>query len=153
MKVMLILILLLRLSLGLFWIDHGIDKVNSGWLTENKLKLRLVKANITASGATKSYLKHFAIPASGVLRYFVTFGELAVGLAFLAGFWMKPAAWGAVFMVLNFKFADSRLWSLEVFGDAYVFPLLLAGLAVAYFAFGAEWTVRRFLPALERYDL
>ncbi|UCH62762.1 MAG: DoxX family protein [Fidelibacterota bacterium] len=149
----LILLLFLRLALGLFWIDHGLDKATGGWLTENKLKTHLTKTSLTATGAPKVYLKHFAIPVSGVLRYLVTLGELAVGLALLAGFWMKPASWGAVFMVLNFKFAGGSFQNLDFIGDAYLFPLLVATLAAAYIEAPKEWSIRRFIPTLDRYEV
>jgi uncharacterized membrane protein YphA (DoxX/SURF4 family) len=148
-----IIMLLLRVALGLFWVDHTIDKMSNGWMTENKLKARLVKTSVTATGMQKAYLKHFAVPASGVLRYFVIFGELAVGLAFLVGFWMKPAAWGAIFMVLNFKFADGRLISWGSFGDPSLFPLLLTTYLLAYIGLDKRWTVKRFIPALDRYEV
>ena len=149
----LFLLLFLRLTLALFWIDHGLDKTTGGWLTENHLKIHLTKTRLTATGAPKTYLKQFAIPGSSVLRYLVTLGELAVGLALLAGFWMKPASWGAAFMVLNFKFADGSFQNLHFLGDAYLFPLLLATLAAAYIEVHKEWTVRRFIPALDRYEV
>lgn len=149
----LLLALLLRVSLGLFWVDHGSDKVSSGWLTENKLAPRMERSNAEAEGVVKAYLERFAIPASGVLRFIVPAGELAVGLAFLAGFWMKPASWGAVFMVFNFKFADGRLGLLGALGDAYLYPLLLAALTVAYLDLGGAWTIKRALPRLKAYDI
>ncbi|MEE9162973.1 MAG: DoxX family protein [Candidatus Neomarinimicrobiota bacterium] len=149
----LLLALLLRVSLGLFWLDHGWDKLSGGWLTENMLAARMERSNTDADGAVKVYLERFAIPASGVLRFIVTAGELAVGVAFLAGFWMKPASWGAVFMVLNFKFADGRLGLLGSLGDAYLYPLLLAALTVAYLDLGREWTIKRALPRLKAYDI
>lgn len=149
----LILLLFLRLALGLFWIDHGLDKTTDGWLSGSQLKIHLTKISLTATGAQKAYLKQFAIPASSVLRYLVTLGELAVGLALLAGFWMKPASWGAAFMVLNFKFAEGSFQNLGFLGDAYLFPLLLATLAAAYVEVRKEWSVRRFIPALDRYEV
>ena len=149
----LIIALLLRLFLGLFWVDHGWGKVSVGWLSENKLVARLERSNTDAQGVTKAYLERFAIPASGILRILVPLGELAVGLAFLAGFWMKPASWGAVFMVFNFKFADGDLGLLGAFGDPYLFPLVLATLLSAYLALGKGWTVKRWLPALDRFDV
>ena len=149
----LIFLLLLRLFLGLFWLDHGWDKASDGWLQENKLEVRLERSLNSAEGWVKSYLERFAIPASNVLRYLVTGGELAVGLAFLAGFWMKPASWGAVIMVLNFKFADGRLGLLGSLSDPYLYPLLLATLTVAHLNLRTDWTVKRLLPALAKYDL
>ncbi|UCH10372.1 MAG: DoxX family protein [Fidelibacterota bacterium] len=148
-----VIMVLLRVALGSFWMDHGIDKMSDGWITDDQLKARLVRSSVTATGLQKAYLEHFAVPASGALRYLVMFGELAIGLAFLAGFWMKPAAWGAGFMVLNFKFADGRLLDLNILGDPSFFPLLLTTLLIAYINFDRSWTLRRFFPILDRYDV
>jgi len=144
---------LLRIFLGLFWIDHGMEKIADRWLTTNKLKPRLMRDLPTASEAPKVYLKNFAIPASGVLRYLITFGEIAVGLALLVGFWLKPAGWGAAFMLVNFKFAGSRLDSIAILGDAYFFPILLATLFVAYYNWDKTWTIKQTLPILDRYEV
>lgn len=148
-----ILLFVLRLVLGLFWMDHGLDKVSGGWLTQDVLKPRLERNLPKAAGLQKVFLEHFAVPASGALHYLVTLGEIAIGISFLVGFWMKPASWGAILMVLSFKLADGRFQSLDVFGDAYLFPLLLAILVVAYATWERKWTIRRFTPIFDRFEI
>ncbi|MEE9466294.1 MAG: hypothetical protein V3W14_12070, partial [Candidatus Neomarinimicrobiota bacterium] len=59
----LIIILALRLFVGLFWLDHGLDKVNAGWLTANSLKPRLLQKSLLAEQPRRTYLNRFAIPA------------------------------------------------------------------------------------------
>ncbi len=149
----LIILLALRLFVGLFWLEHGLNKISSGWLLENKLKPRLVLKSISAHGVRGAYLDNFAVPASRGLGILVALGELAAGIALLTGFWMKPAAWGAVFLVLNIKFAYGDLITLKILGSTSFFPLLLGTLAAGYIDTGKQWTIKRVVPVLERFEV
>ncbi|MCH7939588.1 MAG: DoxX family membrane protein [Candidatus Marinimicrobia bacterium] len=149
----LVILLALRLFVGLFWLENGLNKISAGWLSENKLKPRLVQKSLLAQGVRGAYLDNFAVPASRGLGILVAVGELAVGIAFLAGFWMKPAAWGAIFLVLNIKFAFGDLLTLEILSSSSFFPLLLATLAAGYIDTGKQWTIMRFAPFMERFDV
>ncbi len=148
-----IIILALRLFVGLFWLDHGLEKINDGWLTKNALKPRLVKKSLLAEQPRRTYLNEFAITASRVLGVLVALGETAVGVALICGFWMKPAAWGALFLVLNIRFAYGGLFSWDLFGSSTFFPLLTATWAAAYLQSGRDWTIKKFVPALNRFEI
>ncbi len=149
----LILLVLLRISIGLFWTDHGVAKINSGWLTAEKLKPRLVAKSLGASGIRKFYFQKIALPASPLLRYLVALGETAIGLSLLAGFLMKPAAWSAVLLVINIKYAWGELNPLDIIGSASFLPLLIGTLLVAYAGTSDSWTIKRVVPQLKQYDL
>lgn len=149
----LIIVLALRLFVGLFWLDHGLGKISDGWLTGNSLKPRLVKKSLLAEQPRRTYLNQFAIPASRVLGVLVALGETAVGVALIFGYWMKPAAWGTLFLVVNIKFAYGGLFSWDLFGSSTFFPLLTATWAAAYLQSGREWTIKRFVPALNRFEI
>ncbi len=149
----LIILLALRLFVGLFWLENGLNKISAGWLSENKLKPRLVQKSLIAHGVRGAYLGNFAVPASRGLGILVAVGELAVGIALLTGFWMKPAAWGAIFIVLNIKFAFGDLITLKVLSSSSFFPLLLGTLAAGYIDTGKQWTIMRFAPFMERFDV
>ncbi len=148
----LILLVLLRISIGLFWTDHGVDKIRSGWLTSEKLKARLVVKSLGASGIKKFYFQEFALPASTLLRYLVALGETAIGLALLAGFLMKPAAWSAVLLVVNIKYAWGELNPLDIIGSASFLPLLVGTLLIAYAGTSDSWTIKRIVPKLKQFD-
>lgn len=149
----LIILLALRLFVGLFWLENGLNKISAGWLSENKLKPRLVQKNLLAHGIRGAYLDNFAVPASRGLGILVAVGELAVGIALLTGFWMRLAAWGAIFLVLNIKFAFGDLITLKILSSPSFFPLLLGTLAAAYIDTGKQWTIKRFAPVLERFEV
>ncbi len=146
------IVIIARILLGLFWLDHGYSKLGSGWLTENKMSIRLTKSSLTAPAYAKPYINHVLRPAAAVVQQLVLFGEIAVGLAFVVGFWTKPATWGAIFMVLNFKFIDGRLLSLGAFSDAYLFPLLAAMVLISYVSTSSKGSIMAFIPNLKRYE-
>lgn len=146
------IIIIARILLGLFWLDHGFSKLESGWLAESKLSIRLTGNSLKAPSYVKPYIKHVLQPAAPVVQRMVLFGELAVGLAFVLGFWTKPAAWGAIFMVFNFKFVDGRLLSWAAFGDAYLFPLLVAMILASYLSVSSKGSIMAFIPFLKRYE-
>ncbi len=139
--------------MGLFWTDHGVGKINSGWLSAEKLKPQLVAKSLGATGIRKFYLKNFALPASPLLRYLVALGETAIGVSLLLGFLMKPAAWSAVLLVVNIKFAFGDLARPDIIGSATFLPLVLGTLLSAYAGTSDNWTIKRFIPVLKQYDL
>lgn len=149
----LVILLALRLFVGLFWMEHGIQKISAGWLLGDTLKPRLIQKSATAQGAPEVYLDHFAMPNSRGLGILVALGELAIGLALVTGFWMKPAVWGAIFLVLNIKFAFGELNTVQILGSSSFFPLLLGTLAAGYIDTGKQWTIMRFAPFMERFDV
>ncbi len=146
------IVIIARILLGLFWLDHGLGKLESGWLTENKLSIRLTGNSLKAPSYVKPYIKHVLQPAAPVIQRLVLFGEIAVGLAFVVGFWTKPATWGAIFMVFNFKFVDGRLLSWAAFGDGTLFPLLVAMVLATYLSADNKGSIMTFIPFLKRYE-
>ncbi|MCH8838958.1 MAG: hypothetical protein IIA60_14385, partial [Candidatus Marinimicrobia bacterium] len=60
----LVILLALRLFVGLFWLEHGIQKISAGWLVGDTLKPRLVQKSVSAQGAPEVYLDHFSMPNS-----------------------------------------------------------------------------------------
>ncbi len=146
------IVIIARILLGLFWLDHGISKLESGWLTQDKLSIRMTKSSLTAPAYAKPYIKYVLKPAAPVIQRLVLFGEIAVGLAFVLGFWTKPATWGAIFMLLNFKFVEGRLLSWGAFGEGTLFPLMAAMVLAAYMSVSSKGSISAFIPFLKRYE-
>lgn len=146
------IVIISRILIGLFWLDHGIGKLESGWLTGDKLATRLTGNSLKAPSYVKPYIKHVLQPAAPVVQRMVLFGELAVGLAFVVGFWTKPAVWGAIFMIFNFKFVGGRLFTWATFGDAYIFPLIVAMVLITYLSTRGKGSIMTFIPFLKRYE-
>ena len=66
---------------------------------------------------------------------------------------MKPAAWGTIILLINIKFAYGELGGFEFIGSSSFLPLLLATTLVAYVENPRRWSIKRFLPALEKYEV
>ena len=88
-----------------------------------------------------------------MLRYLVALGETAIGISLLFGFLMKPAAWSAVLLVVNIKYAWGELAPPDIIGSASFLPLLLGTLLIAYAGTSDNWTIKRFIPILKQFDV
>lgn len=86
----------------------------------------------TVGGSTTAlwYLQNIAIPGAPVFARLVLAGELAVGLAMLAGFQVRLAAVAGPFMVMNFHFAMGVLLHWAYLWNGYGPPVLGSLLAL-----------------------
>ena len=143
-----LLIVILRFVMGGFWVAHSHDKW--GWPQGNELERRLQRYSEEGSALERAYVEKFALPNWRTLQFLVIFGELAVGLAFLAGFMTRVAAVGGVFMALNFLFAQGSLISSDILGNPYG-PVTIMATIVAAFAGGeSHWSLSAWLDRRKR---
>jgi uncharacterized membrane protein YphA (DoxX/SURF4 family) len=75
-----------------------------------------------------------------VLARAIPIGEFSVGVAFLLGIRVRPAAVLALFLVLNFLFGTSAFFALEFLRDGTGPPLIAA--LIAMFMHGGAHTRR-----------
>jgi len=157
--------LIVRLYVGWQWLVAGIHKLTgysidfstfgqhsgNSWIFTSHpgaalsgfLQGALTQAN-TANPALGWYgwfVQHIALPGAGVFTYFVTFGEILVGLGLIFGVLTGIAAFFGLFMNLNFLMAgvvsiNPIIGGLALFimlawrvagyygGDRYLLPLL-----------------------------
>jgi uncharacterized membrane protein YphA (DoxX/SURF4 family) len=102
------------------------------WLSQPDLLLnRFVKWAPVASAPVRWYLQHIAIPAAPLLARAIPLGEFSVGVAFILGIAVRPAAILALFLVLNFHFGTSAFFAWEFLRDGTGPPLLAALIAMA----------------------
>lgn len=100
-------IALLRIFIGYIFLNAGLDKIQMNYLTEPILQetlYRWMSQGIDNSMYTK-FLQYVVLNNWQVFSYLVTFGEIAVGLSFIIGFLVRPAALAAIFMNYNFMMA------------------------------------------------
>lgn len=135
-----LLVVILRFVLGGFWFEHSHQKWD--WPRTGELERRFQRNNQDAEGIQKVYLEKFCLPYWRVLQYLVLFGELAVGLSFLFGYLMKPAALGGAFMALNFLFAQGSLLEPGILGNPYGPVVITATLVAAYGGGETRWSLR-----------
>lgn len=120
----------LSLALGVFFLFMALDKI--AWFGDPGLLTRqLHDWQRDAADARGWYLQTVAIPGAPVFARLVPAGELAVGLAFLAGVQVRLAAVAGLFMVLNFHFAMGVLLRYNYLWNGYGPPVLGGLLALA----------------------
>jgi uncharacterized membrane protein YphA (DoxX/SURF4 family) len=120
----------LGIGVGVFFIAMSMNKIQ--WLSQPDLLLnRFVKWAPVASVPVRWYLQHIAIPAAPLLARAIPLGEFSVGVAFILGIAVRPAAILALFLVLNFHFGTSAFFAWEFLRDGTGPPLLAALLAMA----------------------
>jgi uncharacterized membrane protein YphA (DoxX/SURF4 family) len=101
------------------------------WLNRPELLLdRFVTWAPAASPPVRWYLQHIAIPAAPVLARVIPLSEFSVGLAFILGIAVRPAAALALFLVLNFHFGTSAVFAWEFLRDGTGPPLIAALIAM-----------------------
>lgn len=133
--------LVLRLYLASVWLQFGIGKMRGGWLDGDGLHGLL---SAVAAGQTPAPFPFYARVAQllvdtgmdRVLSVAIPFAELAVGLAFLTGVLLVPAAIGAILLNANLILSgvasihfDGRIIALQVL-------LLLAWRVAGYLGLG-----------------
>lgn len=120
----------LGIGVGVFFIAMAMNKVQ--WLSQPDLLLnRFVKWAPVATAPVRWYLQHVAIPAAPLLARAIPIGEFSVGVAFILGIAVRPAAILALFLVLNFHFGTSAFFAWEFLRDGTGPPLLAALIAMA----------------------
>ncbi len=100
-------IALLRIYAGVLFFNAGMSKLSKGFL-EQPLLQQTINHWIESGSADHGYvgfLQNWVLPHWQVFSYMVVFGEIAVGLSFILGFMVRPAALGALLMNINFLFA------------------------------------------------
>jgi len=135
---------ILRIFLGIQWLQSGLDKVNSGWLAYGD---KLVAGASTSPigpnpvGWYVDFMEAVVFPHAFLFQWMVTMGELALGIALLLGILTPLAALGSTFMTINFFLSgfypahDSLPWwlfsSISLIGsgralsvDYYLLPWL-----------------------------
>jgi uncharacterized membrane protein YphA (DoxX/SURF4 family) len=121
---------LLSLLMGSFFIFMGVDKID--WLVDDSFLIgRLQEWLRTAPPVSRWYLEMVAIPGATVFSRLVVLGELAIGMALVAGFRICIASTVAIFMVLNFHFASDVIFHYSYMTNGYGLPIIGGLLALA----------------------
>jgi uncharacterized membrane protein YphA (DoxX/SURF4 family) len=120
----------LSIAMGVFFLFMGLDKI--AWLGDpGRLTAQLRGWHDAAPAPSRWYLETVAIPGAPVFARLVPAGELAVGIALLAGIRVRLAAVAGLFMVLNFHFAMGVLLRYSYLWNGYGPPVLGSLVALA----------------------
>lgn len=134
----------LRIFLGVFFVFEGLGKV--AWLADSGILVGRLAGWMGDAGAvpaTRWYLSHVAMPGAAVFARLVPVGELAAGIALIAGAWTRVAAALAFLMVLNFHVASGALFHMAFLTNGYGLPVLGATLALAVGGLRLPLSLRR----------
>ena len=123
---------LLRILIGVFFLFLGIGKIR--WFADSSILARQLDdwAHAAASGSVSHwYLSRIALPGVPVFARLVPVGEIAGGLALIAGVWTPLVAFLAFFMVLNIHIASGAIFTYGFLTNATGLPVLGSTLALA----------------------
>lgn len=123
---------MLRVALGVFLIMKSTTKF--GWLMDGApliARLTAWSADPDAFWLSGSYAR-MLLPGAPVFARLVLFGELAGGLALLAGFWTRPVALLAMLMILNYHLASGGLVAMDFLSEASGLVVVASLLALAF---------------------
>ncbi len=100
----------LRIWLGIQWLEAGWHKLNDGFDASGFLQGALAKAggeHPAVQGWYAAFLKDFAIPNVKIFNVLIPLGEVLIGLGLILGLMAIPALLAGAFMNLNFLLAGT----------------------------------------------
>ncbi|AEP01113.1 DoxX family protein [Weizmannia coagulans] len=138
---------IIRIWLGIQWLEAGLHKLTGGFDAAGFLKGALAKTageNAEVQGWYAAFLTHFAIPNVHVFNVLIPYGEVLVGLGLIVGLATIPALIAGAFMNLNFMLAGTTSTNPVLYTVAII--LLFTGSASYY------WGLDRIaIPAIKNY--
>jgi thiosulfate dehydrogenase (quinone) large subunit len=123
----------LRIWLGIQWIEAGYHKIVDGFDAGGFLQGAMAKAggdHPAVQGWYATFLEGFAVPNVELFNVLIPWGEVLVGLGLILGAATIPALIAGAFMNLNFLLAGTVSTNPILFTAAII--LLFAG-AASYF--------------------
>ena len=124
----------LRIWLGLQWIEAGFHKLTGGFDAAGFLKGALANAtgdHPAVQGWYAEFLQQFAMPNVHIFNVLIPWGELLVGIGLVVGLATIPALIAGAFMNLNFMLAGTTSTNPILYTAAMI--LLFAGAGAYYF--------------------
>jgi len=123
---------ILRILLGVFFLFLGIGKIR--WFADSSILARQFDdwlRGAAVGSASHWYLSRIAVPGTALFARLVPLGEIAGGLALIAGIWTPLVAFLAFFMVMNIHVASGAMFRYAFLTNATGLPVLGSTLALA----------------------
>ncbi|WP_374722579.1 DoxX family protein [Peribacillus tepidiphilus] len=125
---------LLRIWLGVQWLQAGWHKVMDGFDASGFMKGAIAKAtgeHPAVQGWYAAFLENVAVPNAGLFSFLVAWGEVLVGIGLILGAATIPALLAGAFMNLNFLLAGTTSTNPILYTVAII--LLFAGTGAYYY--------------------
>lgn len=133
---------MLGFTLGLFFLFNGLDKV--AWVFDSSiLSERLEQWRQNAAPSVGWYIETMAAPGVPLFARIVPLAEVLTGIALVAGFWTRLAAFLALMMVVNFDFARGMFHSGAFLTEGVGVPVVGALLAMVIAGSQLPYSVTR----------
>jgi thiosulfate dehydrogenase [quinone] large subunit len=133
------LLVFLRLFYGLFFFQAGVNKMLKGWGYASYLRdifnQRLTELNPESFASL--YLENFGIPFAAPISFVVAYGELFAGIGLLLGLITRPAAYLALFILLNIAIGG--------YYDASLLPFFAINITLLFYPLGQKFGLDRYL--------
>ena len=142
----------LRVWLGLQWIEAGYHKLTGGFDAGGFLKGALANAtgdHPAVQAWYADFLQQFAIPNVQIFNVLIPWGELLVGLGLVVGLATLPALIAGAFMNLNFMLAGTTSTNPILYTAAMI--LLFVGTGA--YLFGLDRYAVPFIKGYFKKDL
>lgn len=138
---------MLRIWLGVQWLEAGWHKVNDGFDASGFLQGAMTKAtgeHPAVQGWYAEFLNGFALPNVELFNVLIPWGEILVGVGLVVGFMTLPALIAGAFMNLNFLLAGTVSTNPVLYTAAII--LLFAGRGTYYW--GADHWIMPYMKQL-----
>ncbi|MDX8344692.1 DoxX family protein [Rossellomorea sp. YZS02] len=138
---------MLRIWLGVQWLEAGWHKVNDGFDARGFLQGAMTKAtgeHPAVQGWYAEFLNGFALPNVELFNVLIPWGEILVGVGLVVGFMTLPALIAGAFMNLNFLLAGTVSTNPVLYTAAII--LLFAGRGAYYW--GADHWIMPYMKQL-----
>ncbi len=138
-----VLHLLLRTLLAVFWLAAGINKVRKDWLTSDILKEIFLDrlTEMPPDAFASLFLLNFAIPLYVLVAWVITLGEIYSAVGLLLGVTTRIAAAVSMFILCGFAIGG--------YYDASLIPFFLLNAMFLWWASGLWLGIDR--PLAKRY--
>jgi uncharacterized membrane protein YphA (DoxX/SURF4 family) len=130
-----------RVCLGTFFLFMGIAKYR--WFLDSSIlegQLNGWMDGVAAGSVSRWYLEQIALPGLPIFARLVPLGELAAGVALIAGFRTSLVALAAFFMTLNFQVASGLIFKYAFLTNGYCLPVLGGTLGLAIGGVRLPWS-------------
>lgn len=127
---------ILRVWLGIQWVEAGWGKVTGGFEATGFLQGAIAKAggdHPAVQGWYAAFLENFALPNVELFNILIPWGELLAGVGLILGAATLPALVGVALMNLNFLLAGTVSTNPVLYTVAIM--LMAAGPAAYYYGF------------------